>query len=257
MTGQRCLALASLDELIAHRDEARGCTLAILDINLGPGSRAASTPTLAHRRALRWTCRLPHRPRAQPSAGRTARRCTRRRARLPEADRHPRACASGASCADERDRVSEPVDPTRARVAWRGALLAAARQRCSARRSSSSWCGDVPGIALAADHRRRDGLALLVLLLLGRHRPAPPRSRSSSAPRASSPCCGLTTPRMGAARHTGRPFRWANKLGAHCQPPDPRDEPSAVRQIVAYAAAPRGRAVRPVGGAPSWRAASR
>jgi FixJ family two-component response regulator len=37
LTGQRCLALASLAELIARRDEALGCTLAILDINLGPG----------------------------------------------------------------------------------------------------------------------------------------------------------------------------------------------------------------------------
>jgi FixJ family two-component response regulator len=37
LTGQRCLALASLAELIAHRDEVMACSLAILDINLGPG----------------------------------------------------------------------------------------------------------------------------------------------------------------------------------------------------------------------------
>ncbi|MGZ3406018.1 MAG: response regulator [Polyangia bacterium] len=37
LTGQRCLALASLAELIARRDEALGCTMAIIDINLGPG----------------------------------------------------------------------------------------------------------------------------------------------------------------------------------------------------------------------------
>jgi FixJ family two-component response regulator len=37
LTGQSCLPLRSLAELIARRDDALVCALAILDINLGPG----------------------------------------------------------------------------------------------------------------------------------------------------------------------------------------------------------------------------
>jgi FixJ family two-component response regulator len=37
LTGGRCLALASVAEMMQRRDDALACTLAILDINLGRG----------------------------------------------------------------------------------------------------------------------------------------------------------------------------------------------------------------------------
>lgn len=37
LTGQRCLSLRSVAELMARRQEALACATAILDINLGPG----------------------------------------------------------------------------------------------------------------------------------------------------------------------------------------------------------------------------
>jgi DNA-binding response OmpR family regulator len=38
--GSRAVALASYGELVAKRDQALGCRLAILDVNLGSGSRS-------------------------------------------------------------------------------------------------------------------------------------------------------------------------------------------------------------------------
>ena len=37
MTGWKCLAVRSYDELVQHQAEALGCKVAVLDINLGEG----------------------------------------------------------------------------------------------------------------------------------------------------------------------------------------------------------------------------